>query len=125
MVPTKTVDRFFLFAESPNKNTGDIYGKWIISVGKDVVDEWWPLVKDRTENGLLGYTAECTTYLHYYTKDQQWYNISIYTEESNIIDVRERLLDIGVKWRIPYKTEEATKSRKYTRNGHIVTKCWA
>lgn len=125
MKPTGIIDRLWVYAESPIVNNDDIYGSWVINLSSGEVNGWWDVIKKRTEEGSLGYTAKCSTKRNISPKYKiSEYEVHVYTEQQNIGEIREKIRDLGVTWRIPYRTHEATTFNTRTRYGNIVSECW-
>ncbi len=86
------------------------------------IDEWWVKVKTATRNGWLGGSAKVATMKpnsNPASLDSRV--ICIYTydvdDELDCTRVRKALRDLGVTWRIPYKTDADTSSGKYSKRG--------
>ncbi len=107
----------------PSRQTGT-GGKWLIFVPRETVDEWWEAVRRLLEAGELGRAAKVSTMRPNPNAkdDPNKHVIVVYTDDHEAVDdvrrVRERLGAIGVTWRIPYKTDEATRAGQYQVKGH-------
>jgi hypothetical protein len=85
------------------------------------IDEWWSEIKAATESGLLGDSAKMATMRpnpNAVSKDAKV--ICVYTydvdDDADRNRIRQALRDLGVTWKIPYKTDAATYAGKYSHN---------
>ena len=74
------------------------------------------------ETGLLGPAAKVSTALpNPNSRDPNKHVVCVYTadaaNETDIKRVRSSLRDLGISWRIPYKTDQATRAGEYAING--------
>lgn len=98
-------------------------GKWLVFVQPDDVDKIWEKIKKATEDGLLGGTSKVSTAARSksYSGSKQ-HVICIYTDdwtdENDVMRVREELRKLGITKKIPYKSDEDTLSGKYAKNGY-------
>lgn len=124
--PSEVKDAYWIFATrqkgkypTSNKNSG----KWLVFVSVDNVDAVWEKIKLATENGLLGGSSKASTakanpnatnsnmkVICIYTYD--------YTDKDDVMRIREELRKIGIVNKIPYKTDNATRQRKYQVKGN-------
>lgn len=98
-------------------------GKWLIFVPQETVGELWEAVRRLVEAGELGEAAKVSTMRpNPNAKDPDKHVIVVYTDDHEAVEdvrrVRDRLRAIGVTWRIPYKTDEATLAGRYQVTGH-------
>ncbi len=129
--PSEVFEQYWLYAE---RRDADSYpehsergGKWMLFIKSSETDEWWAKIKVATESGLLGSSAKVATMkpnpnaASHHTK-----LICVYTydvgDERDCLRVRQALRDLGVTWKIPYKTDADTHAGKYSRNGVRVSK---
>ncbi|MEW6684459.1 MAG: putative phosphothreonine lyase domain-containing protein [Nitrospirota bacterium] len=97
-------------------------GKWLIFVPVREIDRVWAVIKAATEAGRLGDRSKVATAKPRVTaKDPNARVICVYTydaaDEGDVQRVREVLRELGVTWRIPYKTDQDTLDGKYRVNG--------
>jgi hypothetical protein len=90
-------------------------------------DEWWAKIKPATESGLLGSSAKVTTLKPNPNAAANTTRlICVYTydvdDERDCLRVRLALRNLGVTWKIPYKTDADTYAGKYAKNGVRVSK---
>ena len=86
------------------------------------VDEWWTKVRDATRRGRLGSSAKVATMKenpNAASRDTKV--ICVYThdvdDEADCLRVRAALRDLGVTWKIPYKTDADTIAGRYSKQG--------
>lgn len=124
--PSEVSDRFWLratrkigkYPDSTNR-----CGKWLIFSPLSEIDEWWALIKQCTENGLLGQASKVATAKpNRNANDPNTKVICVYTYDSDDIEdvmrVRDTLRKLGIIQKIPYKTDRATLDGKYQNRGH-------
>jgi hypothetical protein len=95
-------------------------GKWLVYVPVARLDAWWELVRDATWRGDLGASAKAATARPNELQASPGNRlICVYTGDwQNLSDVRRVLgavRDLGVSWRLPYKTDAATSAGVYGR----------
>ncbi|MDP3696706.1 MAG: DUF1917 domain-containing protein [Candidatus Taylorbacteria bacterium] len=91
---------------------------WLIFVNPNRLDTVWRKIKYATENGKLGYESKTATakpnslagksrqkVICVYTYD--------WTDERNVKRIRDELKNLGIVWKIPYKTDQDTSDGKY------------
>lgn len=88
------------------------------------IDEWWLKVKAATQNGLLGSSAKVATMKpNPNSASPDTRVVCIYTydirDEADCTRVRNALRDLGVTWKIPYKTDADTYAGKYSKRGNV------
>jgi len=119
--PSQVTDSPWLFAE---RKKGDHHpwtskcGKWLIFLNIDQADQFWPKIKKAIEDGKLGQSAKVgtrrrrrsVTVICVYTYD--------WTDQDDVMRVREQLRKIGIKNKIPYKSDEDTLKGRYHKMGH-------
>ena len=124
--PSEVTDVYWIYAKrregkypKPTRRSG----KWLVFVEKKDVDEVWAEIKKAVEGGKLGSDAKVATakpnphatnpnrrVICVYTYD--------YTDDKDVMRVREGLRTLGITNKIPYKTDEDTLSGKYQITGH-------
>jgi superfamily II DNA or RNA helicase len=123
--PSEVVDRYWIHAE---RKTGGSYpdhtergGKWMLFVKTSETDSWWVTIKTATESGRLGSSAKVATMKpNPSAASPDTKVICVYTydveDERDCTRIRNVLRDLGVIWKIPYKTDADTYAGKYA--GH-------
>ncbi len=124
--PSIVTDTYWLYAKRKKGNypahtfNG---GKWLVFVDVNKIDEVWSKIKTATENGLLGVESKVSTarknpnaidpnkkVICVYTYD--------YTDKEDVMRIRQELRNIGIKNKIPYKTDNATTEGLYQVKGN-------
>lgn len=120
LLPSQVTDDYWSHAESPAVNEADECrtGKWLVFVPARQVDRWWELIPIATEQGRLGISAKAATARHNeLATSQQAKLICAYTrdwqDQGDVRCVLRQLRNLGVTWRLSYKTDEATLSGVY------------
>ena len=106
--PTSEDNEFWLHA---NGKYGNSFGKWLLFVNKNHINETWQKVRQDTIDKNLGVGSKVSTKKAWvYRGMPQKYVICVYTsEEKKEIDrVRNRLRELGYTGKIGYKTNQAT-----------------
>jgi len=97
-------------------------GKWLIFVREHEVDTVWEKIALATEQGLLGDAAKVSTAKPRSDYDRKIRVICVYTydwkDEEDVHRVRQALRELGIDWRLRYKTDEDTLTGKYSRLGY-------
>lgn len=123
--PSQATDEYWFFAERkqetypPHSKNG---GKWLIFVPVGRVDQMWFKITLATEAGRLGEmskvatakdnpnaTNSSTKVICVYTHD--------WTDEVDVMRIRQELRQLGITRKIPYKADEDTESGKYANQG--------
>ncbi len=124
--PSRATEEYFLYAD---RKTGsylehtDRVGKWLIFVPTESVDEVWEKIKLAVERGELGESAKVSTARpNPNAADTSKHVICVYTYDSDdaadVRRIRAVLRGLGVRHRIPYKTDSATERGEYRKAGH-------
>jgi hypothetical protein len=92
----------------------------MVFVPADTVDEYWALIKEAIHKGWLGPSAKvATAYDNPNTRDPGERPIMVYTIDWRDHEDVERVLcalrGLGISWRLPYKTDDATTEGRYGR----------
>lgn len=106
--PTSEDKEFWLHA---NGKRGNNFGKWLLFVNKNNIDETWQKVRQETIDENLGVGSKVSTKKGWvYHGMPQDYVICIYTpeEKAEVDRVRSRLRDLGFTGQMGYKTNQAT-----------------
>jgi len=98
-------------------------GKWLIFVDITNIDEVWMKIKNATEEGKLGLASKVATAKHDPSgKEYKEKVICVYTydwtDEKDVMRIREELRNLGITHKIPYKTDEDTIKGKYRATGY-------
>ncbi len=129
--PSEVYLQYWIYAE---RRDGDSYpqhgergGKWMLFIKSSEIDAWWAKIKAATEGGLLGGSAKVATMKpNPNAASNHTKLICVYTydvaDEQDCSRVRAALRDLGVTWKIPYKTDADTYAGRYSRDGLRVSK---
>lgn len=95
----------------------------MIFVPRARIDELWATIRKATEEGYIGSQAKVSTARpNPNSADPSKHVICVYTDdaddEADIREVRQVLRDLGVSWKIPYKSDAATLAGKYQVRGN-------
>jgi len=129
IMPSRTTQMYWIVEDNPAAGdidvSGEKVGKWLIFSDPAGVDVLWRKVRDATVAGDLGISAKVSTarpnpdsrdernVIYVYTKD--------WSDEADVMRVRERLRDLGVTGRIGYKRNIETFAGEYADKGKKVT----
>jgi hypothetical protein len=112
--------------ERPSRFTGDYYlhatgpapaegsprrpGKWLIFVSRSRIDALWETIRRAVQAGRLGHAAKVSTALpDPMSPDPKKHVICVYTgdedDPADVRRVRDALRQLGISWRIPYKSD--------------------
>lgn len=100
----------YLEAAGPQPPDGTPHpGKWLVFVSRSRIDALWQNVERAVRAGRLGHRAAVTTALpHPSAPDPKKHVVFVYTRDANdpadVRRVREALRQLGVTWKIPYKS---------------------
>jgi hypothetical protein len=127
--PTEVFDEFWLRVQRRDRGSHPEAtarsGKWLLFFTVETIDEWWLKIKRATEAGLLGDAAKVATMKPNPNATNESKVICVYTydadDAADCSRVRDALRDLGVTWKIPYKTDSATYSGKYSWNSTRVS----
>ena len=124
-LPSKVADKYWIQAQRMKGEYPDHTsrgGKWLIFIDSIKVDEVWLKIKKTVEEGLLGNHAKVSTMKR--NPNAVDYNkkvICVYTydwtNEKDVMNIRDRLRELGITWAIPYKSDEDTLKGKYRKSG--------
>jgi superfamily II DNA or RNA helicase len=129
--PSEVFEQYWIHAERKDPDSypehGERGGKWMLFIKTAEIDEWWAKIKAATESGLLGSSAKVATMKpNPNTAANDTRLICVYThdldDDRDCLRVRQALRDLGVTWKIPYKTDADTYAGKYAKNGVRVSK---
>lgn len=124
--PSHVTDAYWLHAERKSGTypvASKNRGKWLVFVPLSEIDEVWAKIKLATEEGRLGSSAKVasarpnpnaktpgTNVICVYTYD--------WTDEGDVMRVRQELRQLGIASKIPYKADEDTYAGRYAVRGH-------
>jgi hypothetical protein len=118
--PSRFTGDYYLHAAGPQPAEGLVRrpGKWLIFVSRSRVDALWESVRRAVQAGRLGHAAKVSTALpDPLSPDPKKHVICVYTaDEDNPTDVRrvrDALRALGITWKIPYKSDRATRAGQY------------
>lgn len=131
--PSEVFETYWIHAE---RKVDDSYpdqrergGKWLLFIKASEIDRWWSIIKAATESGVLGGSAKVATMkANPNAASPDTRVICVYTydvaDEADCTRVRKALRDLGVTWKIPYKTDADTYAGKYAdgRNSRVSTR---
>jgi hypothetical protein len=129
--PSEVFDEYWIHAERKDADSypehSERGGKWMLFIKTSEIDEWWAKIKVATESGRLGSSAKVATMKpnpNAASNDTRL--ICVYTydvdDERDCSRIRQTLRNLGVTWRIPYKTDADTYAGKYSNHGVRVSK---
>jgi len=98
-------------------------GKRLVFVPTSAIDDVWQRIKRAVEDGLLGGSAKVSTRRpNRNASDADTHVICVYTyngdDEADVRRVRESLRILGITHKLPWKSDEATYSGRYSNRGH-------
>lgn len=118
--PSRFTGDYYLHAVGPQPAEGLVRrpGKWLIFVSRSRIDALWESVRRAVQAGRLGHAAKVSTALpDPLSPDPKKHVICVYTaDEDNPTDVRrvrDALRALGITWKIPYKSDKATRAGQY------------
>jgi hypothetical protein len=122
--PSEEREAFWLYArnETPTGRPEDRErsGKWLVFVPKERLDEVWEVLWKETEAGRLGCRTKVSTAARNPAQvvlDERNGVISVFTydhrDEADLRRVRARLRELGFRDKLAYKTNRATRERRY------------
>jgi Domain of unknown function (DUF1917) len=125
--PSEVTDDYWIFAEAPHTGAlarqrcdGDeiTTGKWLVFVPTPEIDAWWQTIQIETEAGRLGHAAKAATACpNPNAQSDRVRLICVYTcdfeDHDDVRRVLTALRQLGVRWRLSYKTDQATHDARY------------
>jgi Domain of unknown function (DUF1917) len=122
--PSRFTDDYYLHATGPQRVEGLVRrpGKWMIFVSRSRVDALWETIRRAVKAGRLGHAAKVSTALPSpQSPDPKKHVICVYTADENdpadVRRVREVLRGLGITWKIPYKSDAATRAGQHEVSG--------
>lgn len=92
-------------------------GKWLIFLSPDKIKEWWFKVCDVQSENWIVRDSKCSTAMeNKYSASDGKYVIVLYCDTLEAMEAKERLREIGVTWKIPFKPH-IEGVYKYSVNG--------
>lgn len=124
--PSKVTSDYWLYAErlnSPYPAATERCGKWLIFVSVSRIDAVWERIRKATEDGRLGDSSKvATAKANPNATNSSMKVICVYTydwkDKEDVMRIRAGLRDLGITWKIPYKSDEDTDAGKYRAAGH-------
>jgi hypothetical protein len=114
--PSRFTGDYYLHATGPQPENGSVRrpGKWLIFVSRSRIDALWDQIRRAVETGRLGHAAKVSTALpDPLSPDPKKHLICVYTgNEDDPVEVRrvrDALRQLGITWKIPYKSDAATR----------------
>ena len=102
-------------------------GKWLVFADATRIDAVWQIVRGAVLAGKLGASAKVSTKPG--SKNREGipeHAICVYTydsdDETDVWRIRQVLRDVGITWKLYYKTDEATLQGHYSGGGQRVSK---
>jgi Bles03-like protein len=115
--PSRFTGDHFLHVKGPEAAAGTPRrpGKWLIFVSRSRIDGLWDEVRRAVERGRLGHAAKVSTALpNPMSPDPKKHMICVYTgnedDPTDVRRVRDALRQLGINWKIPYKSDAAEGS---------------
>jgi hypothetical protein len=112
--PSRFTGDHYLHATGPEPAEGLVRrpGKWMIFLSRSRIDAMWEVIRRAVAGGRLGHAAKVSTALpDPMSPDPKKHVIFVYTaDEDDATDVRrvrDALRQLGVGWKIPYKSDTA------------------
>ena len=118
--PSRYTAGHYLHATGPEPAEGSPRrpGKWLIFVSRSRVDALWDAIRRGVERGRLGHAAKVSTALpDPLSPDPKKHMICVYTanedDAADVRRVRAALRELGVTWKIPYKSDAPARAGQY------------
>jgi hypothetical protein len=122
-LPTEVTDLWWIHVSAPGQPqlAGRASGKWLVFVPVRYVDQYWRIVKQAVQDDTLGPSAKVATARPNPNQiDPTRRPIVVYTadwrDEGDVRRVLRGLRSLGIRWRLTYKTDEATATGVYGRH---------
>ena len=126
--PSTETDGYWIYAEVLNEKKNypkstKRGGKWLVFIHKTKIDQVWKTIRSASERGELGNSAKVSTARpNPNSANPDDHVICIYTYDSedipDVMTIRQKLRDLGITKKIPYKTNQATMEHKYQTHGN-------
>ena len=123
--PSQIIDVYWLYAQRKVGSypaSTENCGKWLIFSPVAEIDAVWSTIKIATENGLLGSSSKVATAKpNPNAIDSNTKVICVYTydcfDKDDVMRIRQELRNQGFISKLAYKTDNATITGKYQKNG--------
>ncbi|MFQ5975517.1 MAG: putative phosphothreonine lyase domain-containing protein [Candidatus Hydrothermarchaeales archaeon] len=129
-LPSQNITDWWIFTEGKknqlhSKLLPEEQGILLIFVERDKIDKIWEIIKNADESGELGTGAKVSTKKATEqsptSTDKNRHVICVYTRDCNdkedVTRIREGLKQLGITWKIPYKSNRSTRHHKYIAKG--------
>ncbi len=123
--PSKVTDKYWLYA----KQQSGIYpkatensGKWLVFVPLAQIDTVWAQIKSATELGHLGSSSKVSTAKQNPNATNSSNKVICvhtydWTDKDDVMKIRQKLRQLGISSKIPYKSDNDTYTGKYVNRG--------
>lgn len=123
--PSLVTDEYWIRAErqiGTYPSHSERAGKWLIFIPIKDLDDTWERIRIATENGYLGASSKTATAKpnqNAVTQNQKVICVYTYdwTDRQDVMRIRDKLRQLGITWKIPYKSDEDTYAGKYSNRG--------
>lgn len=134
VIPSKTHRMYWIVQDAPEKTASpapagpdedDKGGKWLVFADAAEADELWRKIRDATAANDLGIWAKVSTAKALPESDDNrvviYVSTADWSDEKDVMDIREKLRALGVEKRIGYKRNIETYQGEYSEGGKKVT----
>lgn len=134
VIPSKTHRMYWIVQDAPEKTASpapagpdedDKGGKWLVFADAAEADELWRKIRDATAANNLGIWAKVSTAKALPESDDNrvviYVSTADWSDEKDVMDIREKLRALGVEKRIGYKRNIETYQGEYSEGGKKVT----
>jgi hypothetical protein len=120
--PSKIRHTYWIESTAPAGTWSPNSGKWLLFIPVARIDEAWKIIDCETRASRLGIAAKVATAKpNSLATSSHTRLICVYTYDCTDLEdvrrVRQRLRELGFEKKIPYKTDSATASGRYLKNG--------
>lgn len=91
-----------------NKETN---GKWLLFYKANEIKDWWYKICDEQESGNLVDCCKVST-MKTNPNGEKDYVICVYCDMKNCLEIREKLRNLGVVKKIPFKLDSSTRAKE-------------
>ncbi len=134
VIPSKTQRMYWIVQDAPEKTASpapagpdedDRGGKWLVFADAAEADELWRKIRDATAANNLGIWAKVSTAKALPESDDNrvviYVSTADWSDEKDVMEIREKLRALGVEKRIGYKRNIETYQGEYSEGGKKVT----
>jgi hypothetical protein len=134
VIPSKTHRMYWIVQDAPEKTASpapagpdedDRGGKWLVFADAAEADELWRKIRDATAANNLGIWAKVSTAKALPESDDNrvviYVSTADWSDEKDVMEIREKLRALGVEKRIGYKRNIETYQGEYSEGGKKVT----